>query len=307
MTIHVLCLNPAVDRFYALDGFRAGEVYTGQTPSLGAGGKGVNVARTLAGLGGRPRLYAFLAESGGERIRAEMSALCECLFLPVPGACRETVNILDKSAGRETVLSEAGPRVGEENIHALLCALAGAVRPGDLVCCSGSAPSGALQDIYARIARLCEALGARCALDCNAAQLAPSLAGARFALGKPNAAELASLTGSAPPQTPEAAARMASALLPNPYDALLVSLGGAGGVYAGPDGAFAASVPRAAGGFTVGCGDACFAGALFALARGMDGAKTLRLAMACGAAQASGGASAGAVEKMWTRVDVRAL
>lgn len=307
MTIHVLCLNPAVDRFYALNGFRAGEVYTGQTPSLGAGGKGVNVARTLAELGARPRLYAFLAETGGERIRKEMSALCDCLFLPVPGACRETVNILDRAAGRETVLSEAGPRVHSEHIRALLLALEDAVCPGDLVCCSGSAPAGAPPDVYAQIARLCAGLGARCALDCNAAQLAPSLTGAHYALGKPNAAELASLTGSAPPKTPEAAARMVGALLPTAYDALLVSLGGEGGVYAGPDGAFAASVPRAAGGFTVGCGDACFAGALLARSRGMDGAGTLRLAMACGAAKANGCASAGAVEKMFARVAVRAL
>lgn len=253
--IHVLCLNPAVDRLYRIDGFRAGEVYTGQVPSLSAGGKGVNVARVLSALDERVRLYAFLGETGGERIREALSARCDCAFVTVPGACRETVNIADGSGGRETVVSEAGPRVSERHVAALLGALDAAVRGGDLVCCSGSVISGAPADIYARISRLCAAKGALCALDCNARSLAVSLNGARYALLKPNAKELAAALGGEPPQDAREAASMARALLRS-CDALLVSLGADGGVYVSGNGALCAGVPKTDAASTVGCGDA---------------------------------------------------
>ena len=48
MTIHVLCLNPAVDKLFEIDGFAAGEDDAGQRPVSRVGGKGVNVARELS-------------------------------------------------------------------------------------------------------------------------------------------------------------------------------------------------------------------------------------------------------------------
>ena len=62
MTIHVLCLNPAIDKLYVIDGFTAGEDYPGQRPEVRIGGKGVNVARVLSQLGARVHLYAMRGE-----------------------------------------------------------------------------------------------------------------------------------------------------------------------------------------------------------------------------------------------------
>lgn len=310
MSIHVLCLNPAVDRLYAIDGFTYGKVYTGCASTVSAGGKGVNVARVLSLLGERPKLYAFLAETGGELIRAQMEPLCACVFIPVPGACRVTVNIADRARGCETVVSEAGPLVGEAHVRLLLTALGESLCAGDIVCCSGSIAAGAPPDLYAQISRLCREADARCALDCNASTLPASLAGARYALGKPNESELGAILGRAPARDAGEAAAMARRLMP-PYDALLVSMGGRGGVYATRERALFARVPRLSPGFTVGCGDACLAGALCAISRGLDASGVLRLAMACGAA----GAAAGApdrihpqdIERFRGQIDVRPL
>ena len=295
MSIHVLCLNPAVDKLYWIDGFAPGEVYTGQTPRVSAGGKGVNVARVLCQLGEAPRLYAFLGERGGEEIEREMGARCDCAFVRVPGSCRTTLNVVDRASGRETVVSEAGPRVDGAHVKALEAALEENVRPGDLVCCSGSVIAGAPEDIYARVSRLCGALGARCVLDCNAKALGASLKDARYALGKPNARELADHLRLPETTDPREVARMARKLTP-PYEALLVSMGARGGVLVGKDGAFAASVPPVRVVSTVGCGDASLAGALYAMARGMDAKEMLCLSMACGAACAAG-ERPGSVEK----------
>ena len=84
--IHVLCLNPAIDKLYEIDGFAAGEDYPGQRPRCVNGGKGVNVARALAQLGEQPTLYAYLGD-GAKSLAEEMRVLCRCVFFDVPGTC----------------------------------------------------------------------------------------------------------------------------------------------------------------------------------------------------------------------------
>lgn len=283
--IHVVCPNPAIDKLYAIDDFTPGEDYPGQRTAVRFGGKGVNVARVLSQLGARARLYAFMGEESEAGFLREMEERCACAFVAVPGACRATVNIIDRKNGRETVITERGPEVTQAHVQILLQALAEAVRPGDFVCCSGSIILGAPDDLYAQISRLCGERGARCALDCNAAALPRSLAGAGYALGKPNERELCALLGETRTQEPERIARLSRRLMP-PYAALLTSMGARGGVWAGPKEAYLARVPQRPVVSNVGSGDAAFAGAVYAMDRGMGAPDALRLAMACGAANA---------------------
>ena len=71
-----------------------------------------------------------------------------------------------------------------------------------------------------------------------------------------------------------------------PYDTLLVSMGGSGGVYVTEEGAVYSPGAKVQAVSTVGSGDACLAGAVYAMAHDMNMEETLRLAMACGAANA---------------------
>ncbi len=286
--IHVLCLNPAIDKLYEVDGFAVGEDYPGLTPRVAAGGKGVNVARVLSQLGSNVRLYAFLGESGAEPVRGDMERRCACTWISVPGACRTSINIMDRTSGRETVLTEIGPRVSAQHVQRLMDELEAHVQSGEIVCCSGSIIAGANEDIYAQISRLCERLGAFCALDCNAKHLPASLRGARYMLGKPNERELAGLLRQERTQDPHRLAAMARGLMP-PYAKLLISMGAQGGVLVGEDTAYCARVPRTAVVSTVGSGDACLAGALHAFSRGEDDRTALTMAMACGVLNAMEG------------------
>ena len=63
-------------------------------------------------------------------------------------------------------------------------------------------------------------------------------------------------------------------------------MGAQGGVWVGLEGAYLARVPEKPVVSTVGSGDAAFAGALHAMVQGMDAKDALRLAMACGVANA---------------------
>lgn len=283
--IHVICLNPAIDKFYRIDGFAPGEDYPGQMPRCANGGKGVNVARVLARLGEHPMLYGFLG-SGARALEEEMRELCSCVFFPVDAPCRTTINILDERTGSETVITETGPRVDAGQIAALMKRLENGVAPGDIVVCSGSLILGAPSEFYARVARLCARVGAKCVLDCNAKTLPASLEQAEYALGKPNERELCALLGEPRTQEPDKIAALAKRLMP-PYASLLVSLGAQGGVLAALHRAVYAAAPKVEVVSTVGSGDACLAGAVFAMARGETMENQLRLAMACGASNAA--------------------
>ena len=93
------------------------------------------------------------------------------------------------------------------------------------------------------------------------------------------------MLGESRTQDPQRIARLAQRLMP-PFGALLVSMGASGGVWAQAGTACWARVPEVKVISTVGSGDASLAGAVFALARGMDAQGALALAMACGAANA---------------------
>lgn len=267
--LHVICLNPAIDKIYRIPDFAAGEDYPGQKPEVRVGGKGVNVARVLSQLGAPVHLYGFLGE-GGDIIRKEMEKRCVCSFFDVSGACRTTVNIIDPKSGRETVITEAGPQVSESDVRELLLELSDRVQPGDIVAASGSIIAGAPADIYAQISRICEEIGAKCALDCNTSALKSSLSGdARYILGKPNERELCALLQRGRTKDVHALAEMARELMP-PYEMLLVSMGAEGGILVTREEIYAAHIPPLDVVSTVGSGDAAFAGALFALEKGMD-------------------------------------
>lgn len=279
--LHVICLNPAIDKIYRIPDFAAGEDYPGQKPEVRVGGKGVNVARVLSQLGAPVHLYGFLGE-GGDIIRKEMKERCVCSFFDVSGACRTTVNIIDPKSGRETVITEAGPQVGESDVRELMLELSDRIQPGDIVAASGSIIAGAPSDIYAQISRICEEIGAKCALDCNTSALKNSLSGdVRYILGKPNERELCALLQRERTKDVHALAEMARELMP-PYEMLLVSMGAEGGILVTREAAYAAHIPPLDVVSTVGSGDAAFAGALFALEKGMDKQLILQTAMSCG-------------------------
>ena len=305
--IHVLCPNPAIDKLYLIDGFAAGEDYPGQKPTVRFGGKGVNVARVLSQLGESVHLYAFMGEESEMGFCREMQHRCACTFVTTQGACRTTVNIIDRQNGRETVITESGPAVTDAHVEKMLAALKANVRAGDIVACSGSIIAGAPQDLYARVSWMCRKEGVRCALDTNAKTLPASLDGAEYALGKPNERELCALLGMERTQEPERIAAYARKLMP-PYGELLVSMGSSGGVWVGSDAAYLARVPEVQVISTVGSGDAALAGALRAASLGLQSDQALRLAMACGAANAMlgevGSVRLEDVQEIGKRIDV---
>ena len=66
----IVCVtpNPTMDRTYVIPGYGEGGVFRVQTQHVGPGGKGINVARAVSGLGGLGVCAGFLAGHTGHHI-----------------------------------------------------------------------------------------------------------------------------------------------------------------------------------------------------------------------------------------------
>lgn len=177
----VVSPNLCFDRTLWVVAFEAGTVSRPHRVEITAGGKGVNVARTVNDLGATCTLLALVADHGGEellRLLAEENIDVEAVA--VDGSVRSATIVIEDSQ-RATVLNEPGPVVDTAHLQSLLAALADALdgvdqKGGhDLVVCSGSLPPGLPDDTYAQITRLAHEHGATCVVDGARSALAEAL------------------------------------------------------------------------------------------------------------------------------------
>ena len=165
-------------------------------------------------------------------------------------------------------------------------------QPNDWVVLSGSLPPGADESWYGKLTADLKTAGRRVAVDTSGAALAATLADTSHLpdLLKPNAEELASLTGddgTALEADPIAAAAAAARLVKDGVGAVLLTLGAEGAVLITNEGTWRATPPPITLRSTVGAGDASLAGYLLSDLRGLEAPERLREAVAYGAAAAS--------------------
>ena len=282
--IHVLCLNPTIDRMYYIDHFRQGTQFHGNHPDIIPGGKGVNVARVLSELGDACEFYAFVGGGNGNLIRQEIDNLhIVPHYFSHEGETRCTINIIDHAAGEETELTEDGEKVSLCQQKKFLDKLESRLSPNDLVVCSGLPMYGMKGNIYQQVAILAAGHHAQCVLDANRQYLKGSFP-APFVLAKPNRTELASLFDMAGDLTEQDVVVLARKLREKGAEYVLVSLGGNGAIFVSSQGAFCVHVPKVSVVSTIGSGDASVAGFCHAMIGGASPIEAIKFSMACGVA-----------------------
>ena len=268
LTAVTVTANPAADHTVWIPGFRAGEVNRVVRDELSPGGKGVNVAAFLAAAGLSVAATGFLGtENAGlfERFFDE-TGIAPC-FVPVAGATRTGIKIVDVEAGTTTDLNFPGFEVDEAQLRALETRVAELAAPGRWVVLAGSLPPGAPPDTYRRLTEVVHDGGGLVAVDTSGPALQGALA-AQPDLVKPNRAELEDLTGRALPD--RAALRAAaSALAGGGPSTIVVSDGAQGALFLRHGEAVFATPPPVQVASTVGAGDAMVAGTVVAILRGL--------------------------------------
>ncbi|MER6217929.1 MULTISPECIES: 1-phosphofructokinase family hexose kinase [unclassified Streptomyces] len=244
-----------------------------------AGGKGLNVARVLAALGHEVTATGFAGGPAGAVVRellAGSPGVVDAL-VPCAGPTRRTLAVVDESSGDTTQFNEPGPQITAAEWSAFLDRYTELASGARAVALCGSLPPGVPVGAYAVLVRAARAAGAPVLLDTSGEALRRGVA-ARPEIIKPNAAELAELTGSRDPLPATRAARRRGA------HAVVTSLGPAGLLAATPDGTWQATPPRPLRGNPTGAGDSAVAGLLSALTEDLPWPDRLTRATALSAA-----------------------
>ena len=281
--IYTVTLNPALDKTVEIPDFAPGRVNRITALRTDPGGKGLNVSKVIAKLGGDSEAFVLLGGSAGRAVATALEGLgVRCHIAWGEGETRTNLKIVDPVRRINTDINETGFAVPSALTDGLLERLAAVVHPGDIVVLSGSLPPGAPADTYAAWITRCKAAGARVFLDADGAALAEGLRAKPF-LVKPNDEELSRLLGREL-RTHAELAQAARTLTSRGVERVVVSLGAEGALFVDASSTvYAPGIPVPVGS-TVGAGDSMVAALALAAERGMTAEETMRLAMAAGAA-----------------------
>lgn len=264
--IITVTMNPAIDRTVEIDRLVPGELNRITKVEYDAGGKGINVSRTIHALGRESLAMGFLGGNAGKTIEAVLNRKgIRHDFLWVEGETRTNTKVLERD-GTVTELNEPGPEIGREQLEELMERLMSYAKEGTLYVLSGSVPAGVDKGIYAGIIRRAHEKGAGVLLDADGELLCRGLM-EKPDLVKPNAAELMEYAGYGKEASDKELLEAARALRKKGIGGAAVSMGSRGALFFLKDyEAFSPALPVKAHS-AVGAGDAMAA----ALALGWSG------------------------------------
>jgi len=305
--ITVVGINTAIDHLMRVDVLHLGEVNRTVHEQVLPGGKGLHVAQTIAALGESVQLIGLI-DAAHRNLTARRMSERGVLFhgVEIDAPLRHCIALQDAD-GRITEVLGQGPQLGERDRAALQRAFRLALAESELVILSGSLPRGLPVDTYAELAQQVHAAGKRCLIDASGEVLRQAVAAQPFLL-KPNRDEAEALFGRSVGDL-DAAVTALRELAARGVAMPVLSLGAQGALGMDDSGVWHAAVELEQVRNTVGSGDCFLAGMAVAIRRREPLCEALRLAVACGAANAmdveTGYVRPDQVEALLGRVRVR--
>ena len=308
--IITVTMNPAIDKTIDIGNFIHGGLNRISHIEKDAGGKGINVSKTIHQLGGTSLATGFLGGDAGDFIeRSLISYGIQTDFIRVEGETRTNTKVVEIN-GTVTELNEPGPHVTPDNINKLIEKLERYAAPDTLVILAGSIPAGMDKDIYRIITEKVHAKGASVLLDADGELFVQTLK-ARPDIIKPNRVELEEYFSWLPafdiytaaenqttsvvsdnPATTDTLASLGRILLSSGIQQVIISMGGDGALFLNDHEVLQSAALPVQTHSTVGAGDAMVAALAYGWEQKLSFEECARLAMA---------ASAGAVTTVGTK------
>ncbi|HYF83866.1 MAG TPA: 1-phosphofructokinase [Clostridia bacterium] len=282
--IKTVTMNPAVDKTVEIVNFRVGAVNRISSLKLDAGGKGINVSKTIKALDGSSLATGILAGKTGEYIKSYLDQMgVDNDFTFVKGETRTNVKVVDRLNHTNTDINEPGIiDITQEDLSSLERSIFDRMGKDDILVLSGSVPSNVSSGIYREWTERAGKSGVKVLLDADGELLREGIK-ARPCLVKPNINELERLLSRKLANIDEVA-YAAKSLLDTGIEIIAVSLGADGAVFVKKDKAIYAEGLTVDVRSTVGAGDAMVASLALAFIRDYTFEKAVTLSVATAAA-----------------------
>jgi len=281
--IVTITLNPTIDRTITVHGLVLDEANRWTSLRLYAGGKGIDVSRTIHEMGGKTIAYGFIGGATGRTVEILLDEEgVPFSFTPIQQETRTNFIIADTKNNLQTRIDAPGPRISKRELERFEDRLRRIDPRPDMMVIGGSVPPGIPTNIYYDIVTRCKNSKARCILD-SAGQWLKEGIKAKPYLIKPNIREAEELLDTELP-TEEAIIKATLNLVEMGIEIASISRGKDGIIAATKKSIVKAVSPPLRVVSAVGAGDCTIAGLALKLAYGEPLIEACRLAVAMGAA-----------------------
>ena len=292
--ILVVCLNPTFQRTMVFENFLEGEVNRSGHYRFDASGKGVNVARIIAQLGGKP---IHITHVGGSRMDEFIHMVkadgIEVFWTDSQSPIRTCTTIIHANKETTTELVEEPIAVSSGTDKKIRALFTEALKEVATVVISGTRTSGYSPSLYPDFVKEAKEAGKRVILDVKGSDLVDSLTFG-VDLVKPNLSEFATtfipgLMVLEQEDSSDIRGKIQRKLeqLHTQYGTAILLTRGAYAVWLQDDTGFSEiPIEQVKAVNTIGCGDAVTAGIAYSLTNGDSFYEAVKIGLACGVANA---------------------
>lgn len=277
-------LNPSIDRRYNIKNFERGKVFRADDFQYTPGGKGLNVAKVIKALNEPVVATGFLGGRAGSYIEEKLDEMnIMHNFISIDGETRSCLAIISDN-GSQTEILESGPLISQTDMQRFYKLYEELIIQDEIICISGSMPKDMEVETYKNLIEIANKEGKKILLDTSGEALRKGME-ARPYLIKPNKEELENLIGNVI-STEEDIIKAVSPMIKEGINIVVVSLGKEGCLVFNDNYMYRVETPKVKAVNPVGSGDAMIAGFAVSLKRNYKFKDMLKLAAACGTANA---------------------
>ncbi|WFA09257.1 1-phosphofructokinase [Tissierella sp. Yu-01] len=280
--IITVTMNPAIDKTAEIHKLDHGGLNRLENVIIDAGGKGINVSKTIQELGGKSIATGFIGGIGGLQIRKALLELgIRTDLVEIKNEIRTNMKLLEAD-GSVTELNEPGPFVYKMELEILTSKLLKYADENAIFILAGSIPDGISKDIYKNLTRRLKERGAKVFLDAdgelfrNALEEAPDII-------KPNRKELEEYFHKNYRADDDELILMGRQLLKKGIGLIAISLGQMGALFLTKDKVYRCPGLKVEAHSTVGAGDAMVAALSYGINKGLSLEECFKLAIATSA------------------------
>ena len=286
-----MTMNPAIDKTVEVEKFVCRGLNRIRKVEYDAGGKGINVSKTIRELGGDSVATGFLGGNNGQLIAnvlKEKGIIGD--FVWVSGETRTNTKVVEDD-GSLTELNEPGALIQDKDMQELKSKLLSYANQNTIFIFAGSIPAGVPKDIYGELIRLVKEKGACALLDADGEAFHKSVEAGPDII-KPNQVELEEYFGLEDGTDIDELIKTAEILKKKGIKNIVVSMGKSGALFLMEDCKVRCPGLSVKAHSTVGAGDAMVAALAYAWEHRLEKEETVKLCMAT---------SAGAVTTIGTK------